>query len=86
VSIDGSLIEAVLSMHWADYRDNLKKTKVYVGFDINRAIPSKIFLTDGEEGERPFVGMILSPVLNVNYFSRSATIRIPVFRFCPTPI
>ncbi|MGV8072956.1 MAG: IS4 family transposase [Syntrophobacteraceae bacterium] len=61
VSIDGSFIQAVLSMHWADYRDTTKKAKVHVGFDINRAIPSKIFLTDGKEGERPFVEMILSP-------------------------
>lgn len=61
VGIDGSLIQAVLSMYWADYRDGSKKAKVHVGFDINRAIPSKIFLTDGNEGERPFVSMILSP-------------------------
>jgi Transposase DDE domain len=61
VGIDGSLIQAVLSMYWADYRDGAKKAKVHVGFDINRGIPSKIFLTDGKEGERPFVGMILSP-------------------------
>ena len=61
VAIDGSLIQAVLSMYWADYRDGSKKAKAHVGFDINRAIPSKIFLTDGKEGERPFVAMILSP-------------------------
>jgi hypothetical protein len=61
VAIDGSLIQAVLSMYWADYRGGSKKAKVHVGFDINRAIPSKIFLTDGKEGERPFVAMILSP-------------------------
>ena len=61
VGIDGSLIQAVLSMYWADYKDGSKKAKVHVGFDINRAIPSKIFLTNGKEGERPFVGMILSP-------------------------
>ena len=60
MGIDGSLIQAVLSMHWADYRDGSKKAKVHVGFDINRGIPSKIFLTDGKEGERPFVAMILS--------------------------
>jgi hypothetical protein len=60
-AVDGSLIQAVLSMYWADYRDGSKKAKVHVGFDINRGIPSKIFLTDGKEGERPFVSMILSP-------------------------
>ncbi len=40
VGIDGSLIQAVLSMYWADYRDGSKKAKVHVGFDINRGIPS----------------------------------------------
>jgi hypothetical protein len=46
--IDGSLIDAVLSMYWADYRDGAKKAKVHIGFDLNRGIPKKIFLTDGK--------------------------------------
>ena len=61
VSIDGSLIDAVLSMHWADYRDGSKKAKAHLGFDINHAIPQKIYLTDGKGDERPFVSKILSP-------------------------
>ena len=61
ISIDGSLIDAVLSMHWADYRDSSKKAKVHLGFDINHSIPTKIFLTDGKGDERPFVSKILSP-------------------------
>jgi hypothetical protein len=60
-AIDGSLIQAVLSMYWADYRDGSKKAKVHVGFDINRGIPSKVFLTDGKEGERPFVAIYAHP-------------------------
>ena len=59
--IDGSLIDGVFSMYWADYRDGSKKAKVHVGFDLNRGIPKKIFLTDGKEAERPFVSRILSP-------------------------
>jgi len=59
VSIDGSLIDAVLSMHWADYREGTKKAKAHMGFDINRSIPKKIFLTDGNGPERPFVSQIL---------------------------
>lgn len=59
VAIDGSLIEAVLSMTWADYRDGAKKAKVHLGFDVNRAIPGKIFLTNGKADERPFVDQIL---------------------------
>jgi len=61
VAIDGSLIDSVLSMHWADYRKDCRKAKVHIGFDINQSIPSKIFLTDGKADERPFVSRILSP-------------------------
>ena len=60
VSIDGSLIDAVLSMEWADYRSGSKKAKAHIGFDINRGIPRKIFLSDGKEGERPFVDKIIN--------------------------
>jgi hypothetical protein len=61
IAIDGSLIDACLSMHWADYRKGSKKAKVHLGFDLNRSIPRKIFLSNGKEAERPFVSMILSP-------------------------
>lgn len=61
VAVDGSLINAVLSMHWADYREGSKKAKIHLGFDINRSIPSKIYLTHGKAAERPFVKEILSP-------------------------
>ena len=59
VAIDGSLIDAVLSMEWADYRKGAKKAKSHIGFDLNHGIPRKIFLTNGKEGERPFVEKIL---------------------------
>ena len=61
VAIDGSLIDAVLSMHWADYRKGTKKAKVHVGFNLNHSIPKKIYLTNGKGAERPFVSLILSP-------------------------
>jgi len=61
IGIDGSLIDASLSMHWADYRKGSRKAKVHLGFDLNHSIPRKIFLTDGKGAERPFVSMILSP-------------------------
>jgi len=61
VAFDGSLIDAVLSMTWADYRKGSKKAKVHIGFDLNRSIPRKVFLTDGNGAERPFVNKILSP-------------------------
>ncbi len=61
VAFDGSLIDAVLSMTWADYRKGSKKAKTHLGFNLNQAIPTKIFLTDGKGAERPFVSQILSP-------------------------
>ena len=60
IGIDGSLIDATLSMYWADYRKNSKKAKVHLGFDLNRAIPRKVFLSDGNGAERPFVSKIIS--------------------------
>ena len=61
VAIDGSLIDSVLSMHWAEYRSNSKKAKLHLGFNLNRAIPRKLFLTEGTGAERPFVGTIIDP-------------------------
>ncbi len=60
VALDGSLIDATLSMYWADYRKGSKKAKIHLGFDLNHGIPSKIFFTDGKGGERPFVDPITS--------------------------
>jgi len=61
IAIDGSLIDACLSMQWADYRKGSKKAKVHVGLDLNHSIPRKVFLTHGNGAERPFVSKILSP-------------------------
>jgi hypothetical protein len=60
-AIDGSLINGVLSMAWADYRKNSKKAKIHLGFNINQGIPSKIFFTNGKGAERPFVSQIIAP-------------------------
>lgn len=61
IGIDGSLIDAVASMQWADYRDGAKKAKVHVGFNLNHTIPEKLFLSAGKADERPFVSRILVP-------------------------
>ncbi len=61
VAIDGSLIDAVLSMTWADYRKNSKKAKAHVGFDLNRSIPTGITLTSGKGDERKEVKHLISP-------------------------
>lgn len=61
VSIDGSLIDAVLSMDWADYRKKSKKARLHLGFNVNQSIPQKLFLTNGKGDERPFVHQILEP-------------------------
>lgn len=60
-AIDGSLIDAVLSMTWADYRKHAKKAKLHLGFDINKGVPSKFHLTHGKGNERPFFKQILEP-------------------------
>jgi hypothetical protein len=61
VSIDGSLIDSVLSMAWADYRKGSKKARLHLGFNVNQGIPQKVFLTHGKADERPFVHQILEP-------------------------
>jgi hypothetical protein len=75
VAIDGSLIDAVMSMEWADYRTGSKKAKAHFGFDINKGIPRKIYLTDGKAGERPFVDKIIdkgeTAVIDRGYLSHA---------------
>ncbi len=58
-AIDGSLIEATLSMDWADYTATVHKAKAHLGFDLNRGIPRTMELTEGKAGERPFVSTLL---------------------------
>lgn len=75
IAVDGSLLDAVLSMYWADYRKASKKAKVHVGFNINQGIPTKFHLTDGKTGERKFVDQIVTPgqtaVLDRGYHSHA---------------
>lgn len=52
-AIDGSLIEATLSMEWADYTATTHKAKVHLCLDLNRGIPRKLLLTAGKAAERP---------------------------------
>jgi len=61
VAIDGSLIDSVLSMHWAEYRTNSRKAKLHLGFNLNHGIPSTLVLTEGKDAERPFVSQIIEP-------------------------
>jgi len=61
MAIDASLIDATLSMMWADYRSSKNKAKVHLGFDLNRSIPRKLYLTTGKGAELPFVSRILEP-------------------------
>jgi hypothetical protein len=61
VAVDGSLIDATLSMVWADYRDGAKKAKVHLGYDIGRGIPQKMILTAGKADERPQVEYLVAP-------------------------
>lgn len=61
VLVDGSLIDAVLSMYWADYRKGSRKAKGHFGFDLSHGIPAAIYLTSGKAPERPFLSQILFP-------------------------
>lgn len=61
IAIDGSRIDAVLSMDWATYQEGSKKAKVHLGFDLNRGIPQQLFLTDANADERAFVSRIMQP-------------------------
>jgi hypothetical protein len=54
IAIDGSLIDSVLSMHWAEYRTNVKKAKLHLGFNLNNGILRKLFLTEGTGAEKTF--------------------------------
>jgi hypothetical protein len=71
VAIDGSLIDAVGSMTWADYSPTTKKAKIHLGFDLNRGIPGKVCLTNGKGDEGPLVPQLLAPgqtgILDRNY-------------------
>lgn len=61
VGVDGSLIDAVPTMTFADYRDGAKKAKVHLGFSLNRSIPERVYLSAGKADERPFVEKIVAP-------------------------
>ncbi len=71
IAIDGSYIDAVLSMYWADFSDLKRKAKAHLAFDVNRSIPTAIVLTDGKVDERPYVKQLLSPgqtgIMDRNY-------------------
>src|SRR5665648_774755 len=41
VAIDGTLIDAVCSMTWADYSSTTKKAKIHMGINNNRGITGK---------------------------------------------
>ncbi len=61
IAVDGSLIDATLSMAWADYRNGAKKAKVHLGFDIGHGVPQKMILTSGKADERPQVEYLVAP-------------------------
>jgi hypothetical protein len=52
-ALDGSLVDATLSMEWADYTQTTNKAKVHLTFDINHSIPRQVILTEGKAPERP---------------------------------
>jgi hypothetical protein len=61
VAVDGSLIDAVPTMEFADYRTGVKKAKAHLGFNLNQGIPERIVLSAGKADERPFVKNLVEP-------------------------
>ena len=61
VAIDGSLIDASLSMGWAEYTSTRHKAKAHLGFDLNWGLPRQLALTEGNGAERAFVSTFLEP-------------------------
>jgi len=44
-----------------------QKAKLHLGFDLNLGVPRKLFLTEGNGAERPFVSRIIDPARIVFY-------------------
>jgi len=61
VAVDGSLVDVVPTMEFADYRDGAKKAKAHLGFNLNQGIPERIYLSAGKSDERPFVKKLVEP-------------------------
>ena len=59
IAIDGSLIDACLSMRWAEYSSTQRKAKMHLGFDLNYGIPRCLEMTEGKGAERPLVSTLL---------------------------
>jgi len=61
VAVDGSFIDSVLSMTWAEYQTQSNKAKLHLGFDLTHGIPRNLVLTDGNGAERPQVCSLVQP-------------------------
>lgn len=60
-AIDGTLIDATLSMTWADYTATTHKVNMHLCFDLNAGLPRTLTLTDGKGAERPVADQQLAP-------------------------
>jgi hypothetical protein len=61
VAVDGSFIDSVLSMTWAEYQTQSNKAKLHLGFDLTHGIPKSLILTEGNGAERPQVSSLVQP-------------------------
>ena len=59
VAVDGSFIDSVLSMTWAEYQTQNNKAKLHLGFDLTHGIPGSLVLTEGNGAERPQVSSLV---------------------------
>jgi len=59
VAIDGSLIDAVHSMDWADYILSSNKAKIHLALDLNRGIPRRIEISGGKSYEGDYLNALI---------------------------
>jgi len=59
VCVDGSLIPAIQTMSWAEYKTSANALKINLAFELNRMIPVQIISADANTSERKMLAQLL---------------------------
>ena len=59
VCVDGSLIPAIQTMSWAEYKTSANALKINLAFELNRMIPVQIICADANTSERKMLAQLL---------------------------
>ncbi len=59
VCVDGSLIPAIQTMSWAQYKKSANALKIHLAFNLNQMIPVQIITTDANTSERKMLAQFL---------------------------